>query len=58
MPKASELKKGMVVEINGIPHAVKQLEANRPLPQSISTPVLGGGAMAGAGAAIKEKSNA
>jgi len=30
MPKASELKKGMVVEINGIPHAVNQLEAKSP----------------------------
>ena len=30
MPKASELKKGMVVEIHGIPHMVKQLEAKSP----------------------------
>jgi len=34
------------------------VERTRPLPQSISTPVLGGGAMAGANAAVKEKSNA
>ena len=27
MPKASELKKGQVVELNGAPHVVKQLEA-------------------------------
>ena len=30
MPKASELKKGMVVEIHGIPHMVKQLETKSP----------------------------
>jgi translation elongation factor P/translation initiation factor 5A len=27
MPKASELKRGMAIDINGIPHAVKNLEA-------------------------------
>jgi elongation factor P len=37
MPKASELKKGMVVEINGIPHAVKQLEAKSPSSRGAST---------------------
>ena len=30
MPKVNELKKGMVVEIQGIPHIVKQLEAKSP----------------------------
>ena len=30
MPRASELKKGMVVEIEGIPHSVKQTEARSP----------------------------
>ena len=30
MPKASELKKGMVIEIEGIPHSVKQIEAKSP----------------------------
>ncbi len=37
MPKASELKKSMVVEINGIPHAVKQLEAKSPSSRGAST---------------------
>ncbi len=30
MPKASELKKGMVVEIDDAPHSVKQVEAKSP----------------------------
>lgn len=30
MPKASELKKGMIVDIDGEPHIVKQLEAKSP----------------------------
>ena len=30
MPRASELRKGMVVEIEGIPHSVKQTEARSP----------------------------
>jgi elongation factor P len=37
MPKASELKKGTVVEINGVPHAVKQLEAKSPSSRGAST---------------------
>ncbi len=37
MPKASELKKGMVVEINGMPHVVKQLEARSPSSRGAST---------------------
>jgi len=34
------------------------VERTRPLPQSISSPVFGGGALAGAGATTKEKPNA
>ena len=30
MPKASELKKGMVIEIKGVPHVVKHLESKSP----------------------------
>ena len=37
MPKASELKKGMVVEINNAPHAVKQLEAKSPSSRGAAT---------------------
>ena len=37
MPKASELKKGTVVDINGVPHAVKQLEAKSPSSRGAST---------------------
>lgn len=37
MPKASELKRGMVVEINGQPHAVKQVEAKSPSSRGAST---------------------
>ena len=37
MPKASELKKGMVIDINGVPHAVKQLEAKSPSSRGAST---------------------
>lgn len=37
MPKAGDLKKGMVVEINGVPHAVKQLEAKSPSSRGAST---------------------
>jgi elongation factor P len=37
MPKASELKKGMVVEINSVPHAVKQVEAKSPSSRGAST---------------------
>ncbi|MDG2091433.1 MAG: elongation factor P-like protein YeiP [Gammaproteobacteria bacterium] len=37
MPKASELKRGMVIEINGIPHAVKLLEAKSPSSRGAST---------------------
>lgn len=37
MPKASELKRGMVLEINGQPHAVKQVEAKSPSSRGAST---------------------
>lgn len=37
MPKASELKRGAVVEINGVPHAVKQIEAKSPSSRGAST---------------------
>jgi elongation factor P len=35
--KASELKKGMVVEINGIPHVVKHIEVRNPSSRGAST---------------------
>tara|TARA_R110000772_G_scaffold111396_1_gene215227 strand:- start:48 stop:614 length:567 start_codon:yes stop_codon:yes gene_type:complete len=37
MAKASELKKGMVIDINGVPHAVKQLESKSPSSRGAST---------------------
>ena len=37
MPKASELKRGEVVEINGVPHVVKHLEAKSPSSRGAST---------------------
>ena len=37
MPKASELKKGMIVEIDGFPHIVKTLEAKSPSSRGAST---------------------
>lgn len=37
MPKANELKRGMVVEINGAPHAVKQVDAKSPSSRGAST---------------------
>ncbi len=37
MPKASELKRGMVVEINGEPHVVKSVEAKSPSSRGAST---------------------
>ncbi len=37
MPKASELKRGMVVEINGAPHSVKTVEAKSPTSRGAST---------------------
>lgn len=37
MAKASELKSGMVVEINGVPHMVKQVEVKNPTSRGAST---------------------
>ncbi|MET0028995.1 MAG: elongation factor P-like protein YeiP [Candidatus Thiodiazotropha sp.] len=37
MPKACELKKGAVIEINGVPHAVKQVEAKSPSSRGAAT---------------------
>lgn len=37
MPKAGDLKKGDVVDIDGTPHAVKQLEARSPSSRGAST---------------------
>ncbi len=37
MVKASELKKGMVVEVNGMPHVVKQIEVRNPSSRGAST---------------------
>ncbi len=37
MPKASELKRGMVVEINATPHSVKNVEAKSPTSRGAST---------------------
>ena len=37
MAKASELKKGMVVEVNRVPHVVKQIEVRNPSSRGAST---------------------
>ncbi|NOZ38570.1 MAG: elongation factor P-like protein YeiP [Gammaproteobacteria bacterium] len=37
MPKACDLKRGMVVDINGMPHIVKQVEAKSPSSRGAST---------------------
>jgi len=37
VPKASELKSGMVVDIDGKPHAVKQVDAKSPSSRGAST---------------------
>lgn len=37
MPKANELKRGMVVEINGMPYAVKDVTARSPSSRGAST---------------------
>ncbi len=37
MPKASDLKRGIIVEINNAPHAVKQVEAKSPSSRGAST---------------------
>ena len=37
MPKASELKRGMYIEIDGMPHVVKHVEAKSPSSRGAST---------------------
>jgi elongation factor P len=37
MPKASELKRGMVIDIDGVPHIVKQLESKSPSSRGAAT---------------------
>ena len=37
MPKASELKRGLIVDINNIPHAVKKVEAKSPSARGAAT---------------------
>ena len=37
MLKASDLKKGMVVDLNGVPHIVKQLESKSPSSRGAAT---------------------
>ncbi len=37
MPKASELKRGVIVEINGMPHSVKTVDAKSPTSRGAST---------------------
>ena len=37
MPKASELKKGLIVEINEVPHIVKQVESKSPSSRGAAT---------------------
>ena len=37
MPKACDLKRGMVVDINGMPHVVKQVEAKSPSSRGAAT---------------------
>lgn len=37
MVKASELKRGMVVEINGVPHVVKQVDVKSPSSRGATT---------------------
>ena len=37
MPKASDLKKGMIIDMDGIPHIVKQLESKSPSARGAAT---------------------
>lgn len=37
MPKASELKRGMIIEINGDPHAVKSVDCKSPSSRGAAT---------------------
>ena len=37
MPRANELKRGMVIDIDGVPHTVKQVEAKSPSSRGAAT---------------------
>jgi elongation factor P len=37
MPKASDLKRGMIIDMDGVPHIVKQLEAKSPSSRGAAT---------------------
>ncbi|MCW8907779.1 MAG: elongation factor P-like protein YeiP [Sedimenticola sp.] len=37
MPRACDLKRGVIVEINGVPHAVKQVESKSPSSRGAAT---------------------
>jgi len=37
MPKATELKRGLIVDINGVPHAVKKVDAKSPSARGAAT---------------------
>lgn len=37
MPKASDLKRGMIIDIDGTPHIIKQLEAKSPSSRGAAT---------------------
>ncbi len=37
MPKASDLKKGMIIDMDGVPHIVKQLESKSPSSRGAAT---------------------
>lgn len=37
MPRANELKRGMVIDIDGVPHIIKQVEAKSPSSRGAST---------------------
>ena len=37
MPKASDLKRGMIIDMDGVPHIVKQLEAKYPSSRGAAT---------------------
>ena len=37
MPRASELKNGMLIDINGVPHIVKQIEVKSPSARGAAT---------------------
>lgn len=37
MPKAGDLKRGDIIDINGVPHAVKLVESRSPSSRGAST---------------------